>query len=132
MFDSAKATDGVAKVRSVLLIEDDRMVSMLIKSTLEENGFEVIGEAANGESAIDLAVESQPDLITLDNILPDMMGFEILKVIKGEGLASKVIMVSAVGQQTVVNKGVELGAEAYIVKPFTGEDLMAAVNKVMA
>lgn len=117
--------------KTVLIVDDSIYMRSLIKSTLEENGFEVIGEAANGEAAIDLAVESQPDLITLDNILPDMMGFEILKVLKGEGLDSKVIMVSAVGQQTVVNKGVELGAEAYIVKPFTADDLMAAVNKVM-
>lgn len=118
--------------KTVLIVDDSIYMRSLIKSTLEENGFEVIGEAANGETAIDLAVESNPDLITLDNILPDMMGFEILKVLKSEGLSSKVIMVSAVGQQTVVNKGVELGAEAYIVKPFTGDDLMAAVNKVMA
>lgn len=118
--------------KKVLIVDDSIYMRSLIKSTLEENGFEVVGEAANGESAIDLAVEIKPDLITLDNILPDMMGFEILKVLKSQGLESKVIMVSAVGQQTVVNKGVELGAQAYIVKPFTGDDLMNAVNKVMA
>lgn len=117
--------------KTVLIVDDSIYMRSLIKSTLEENGFEVVGEAANGETAIDLAVEENPDLITLDNILPDMMGFEILKVLKGEGIDSKVIMVSAVGQQTVVNKGVELGAEAYIVKPFTGDDLMTAVNKVI-
>ena len=78
-----------------------------------------------------MALELQPDLITLDNILPDMMGFEILKVLKDEGLDSKVVMVSAVGQQTVVNKGKELGAEDYIVKPFTSEDLIKVVNNVM-
>jgi two-component system chemotaxis response regulator CheY len=118
--------------KTVLIVDDSIYMRSLIKSTLEENGFKVVGEAPNGESAIDQALELQPDLITLDNILPDMMGFEILKVFKEEGLDSKIIMVSAVGQQTVVNKGVELGAEEYIVKPFTAEDLMKAVNKVMA
>ena len=117
--------------KTVLIVDDSIYMRSLIKSTLEENGFEVIGEASNGESAIDMALESRPDLITLDNILPDMMGFEILKVLQNEGINSKIIMVSAVGQQTVVNKGVELGAEAYIVKPFTADDLMATVNKVM-
>lgn len=103
----------------------------LVRTTLEEAGFEVVGEAQNGETAIDLALELSPDLITLDNILPDMMGFEVLKVLKEEGLASKIIMISAVGQQTVVNKGKELGASEYIVKPFTPEGLLEVVNRVI-
>jgi two-component system chemotaxis response regulator CheY len=118
--------------KTVLVVDDSIYMRSLIKTTLEASGFQVVGEAANGESAIDQALDLQPDLITLDNILPDMMGFEILKVLKGEGLDSKVIMVSAVGQQTVVNKGVELGASEYIVKPFTAEELMKVVNKVMS
>ncbi len=117
--------------KKVLIVDDSIYMRSLIKNSLEEAGFEIVGEAPNGETAIDLALELQPDLITLDNILPDMMGFEILKVIKEEGLDSKVVMVSAVGQQTVVNKGRELGAEEYIVKPFTSEDLVEVVNRVM-
>ena len=118
--------------KTVLIVDDSIYMRSLIKSTLEDNGYKVVGEAHNGETAIDQALELKPDLITLDNILPDMMGFEILKVIKGEGLQSKIIMVSAVGQQTVVNKGVELGASEYIVKPFTPDDLMKVVDKVMS
>lgn len=117
--------------KKVLIVDDSIYMRSLIKTALEENGFEIVGEAANGETAIDLAMELQPDLITLDNILPDMMGFEILKVLKQEGLESKVVMISAVGQQTVVNKGKELGAEDYIVKPFTSEDLLAVVDRVL-
>ncbi|MBV6646287.1 MAG: response regulator [Cyclobacteriaceae bacterium] len=117
--------------KKVLIVDDSIYMRSLIKAALEEDGYEVIGEAPNGESAIDLALELQPDLITLDNILPDMMGFEILKTIKDEGVDSKIIMVSAVGQQTVVNKGMELGAEEYIVKPFTSDSLLEVVNKVM-
>ncbi|MEM9325114.1 MAG: response regulator [Bacteroidota bacterium] len=117
--------------KKVLIVDDSIYMRSLIKNSLEEAGFEIVGEAPNGETAIDLALDLQPDLITLDNILPDMMGFEILKVIKEEGLDSKVVMVSAVGQQTVVNKGRELGAEEYIVKPFTSEDLVEVVNRVM-
>lgn len=115
----------------VLIVDDSIYMRSLIKNALEDAGFEVIGEAPNGETAIDLALELKPDLITLDNILPDMMGFEVLKVLKTEGLGSKIIMISAVGQQTVVNKGKELGVEDYIVKPFTSEDLLAVVDRVM-
>jgi two-component system chemotaxis response regulator CheY len=103
----------------------------LIKNALTEQGFEIVGEAQNGETAIEMALELNPDLITLDNILPDMMGLEILKVLQEEAVSAKVIMISAVGQQTVVNKGKELGALEYIVKPFTAEDLVEVVNKVM-
>ena len=118
--------------KTVLVVDDSIYMRSLIKSAMEGAGYEVVGEAQNGESAIDLACQLQPDLITLDNILPDMMGFEILKVIQEEGVESKVIMVSAVGQQTVVNKGLSLGAAEYIVKPFTEEDLLKVVEKVMS
>jgi two-component system, chemotaxis family, chemotaxis protein CheY len=117
--------------KRVLIVDDSIYMRSLIKTALTEAGYEVVGEAPNGETAIDLAIDLQPDLITLDNILPDMMGFEILKVLKDEGVKSKVIMVSAVGQQTVVNKGIALGAADYIVKPFTSEDLVKVVNKIM-
>lgn len=117
--------------KKVLIVDDSIYMRSLIKASLVEHGFEVVGEAQNGESAIDLAMELKPDLITLDNILPDMMGFEILKVLKDAGLTAKVVMISAVGQQTVINKGKELGAEAYIVKPFTAESLMEVVNSVV-
>lgn len=118
--------------KTVLIVDDSIYMRSLIKTAMEGAGFQVVGEAQNGESAIDLALQLQPDLITLDNILPDMMGFEILKVIKDEGVSSKVIMISAVGQQTVVNKGISLGASEYIVKPFTEEDLLKVVEKVLA
>ena len=115
----------------VLIVDDSVYMRTLIKTALTEKGHEVVGEAADGETAINLALELNPDLITLDNILPDMMGLEILKVLKEEGVTSKIVMVSAVGQQTVVNKGKELGAQEYIVKPFTSEALIEVVNKVL-
>lgn len=117
--------------KKVLIVDDSIYMRSLIRSALEEAGLEVVGEAKDGETAIDLALDTKPDLITLDNILPDMMGFEILKVLRDQGLESKVIMISAVGQQTVVNKGKELGASEYIVKPFTSEALIEVVNRVM-
>lgn len=115
----------------VLIVDDSVYMRTLIKTALTDKGHEIAGEAADGETAINMALELNPDLITLDNILPDMMGLEILKVLKEEGVTSKIIMVSAVGQQTVVNKGKELGAEEYIVKPFTAEALIEVVNKVL-
>jgi two-component system chemotaxis response regulator CheY len=115
--------------KSVLIVDDSLYMRTLIKDALEIGGFSVVGQAANGEEAIDLAFELQPDLITLDNILPDMIGTDILKVYSEEGLKSKVVMISAVGQESVVNEGLRLGAKAYIVKPFTSDQLVDAMSK---
>jgi len=118
--------------KNILIVDDSIYMRSLIRSAMEEAGYNVVGEAKDGETAIDLALETKPDLITLDNILPDMMGFEILKVLRDQGLESKIVMISAVGQQTVVNKGKELGASDYIVKPFTSEALVEVVNRVLS
>jgi len=114
----------------VLIVDDSMYMRTLIKDTLTEAGYDIIGQAANGESAIDMAIELQPDIITLDNILPDMIGTDVLKVLKEENITSKVIMISAVGQQSVVEEGMSLGAVDYIVKPFTGEQLVGSLQKV--
>jgi two-component system, chemotaxis family, chemotaxis protein CheY len=115
--------------KSVLIVDDSLYMRTLIKDALEAGGYNVVGQAANGEEAIDLAFELQPDFITLDNILPDMIGTDILKVYKEEGLRSKIIMISAVGQESVVNEGLRLGAKAYIVKPFSNGQLIDALVK---
>lgn len=117
--------------KRVLIVDDSMYMRTLIKDALTNEGFEVVGEAANGEAAIDLALDLKPDLITLDNILPDMIGTDILRVLMDEGLDAKIIMVSAVGQQSVINEGIELGASEYIVKPFTSDDLIQVVNRVL-
>jgi len=116
--------------KNVLVVDDSLYMRTVIKDALEQNGYRVVGEAANGEQAIDLAFELQPDIITLDNILPDMIGTDILKVYTEEGLLSKVIMISAVGQESVIQEGLNLGAKAYIVKPFTSDQLLNEVNKL--
>lgn len=118
--------------KRVLIVDDSLYMRTMINEALKNAGYDIVGQAGNGESAIDMALDLKPDLITLDNILPDMIGTDILKVLKqDEGLESKVIMISAVGQESVIQEGMSLGASDYIVKPFTTENLVAAVNKVM-
>ncbi len=119
--------------KTVLIVDDSMYMRTIIKDALSGAGYQIVGEAANGESAIDQAMELNPDLITLDNILPDMIGTDILRVIKGEEkLKSKVIMISAVGQESVIQEGLSIGAEAYIVKPFTPQQLVAEANKAFS
>ncbi len=117
--------------KTVLIVDDSLYMRTLIKDALAEAGYDIVGQAANGEQAIDMALELQPDLVTLDNILPDMIGTDILKVLKEEGLESKVVMISAVGQQSVVDEGLSLGATSYIVKPFTNDQLVESVKSAI-
>lgn len=113
--------------KSVLIVDDSLYMRTLIRTALEQGGFEVVAEATNGEEAIDMAFELEPDFITLDNILPDMIGTDILRVYREEGLLSEVVMISAVGQESVINEGLSLGAKAYIVKPFTNDQLVSSL-----
>jgi len=114
--------------KNVLIVDDSLYMRTVIKDALEQAGYRIVGQAANGEEAIDLAFDLRPDIITLDNILPDMIGTDILKVYSEEGLDSNIIMISAVGQEAVIQEGLKLGAKAYIVKPFTSDQLLSAVQ----
>ena len=115
----------------VLIVDDSLYMRARIKDTLVNAGYDVVGEAENGEKAIDLAMTLKPDIITLDNILPDMIGIDILRVLKAEeSLHAKIIMISAVGQESVIQEGLSLGAEDYIVKPFTNEVLVEKLNNI--
>lgn len=120
---------GVGK--TILIVEDSTYMRELIRSTLAEAGHEIIGEASNGAEAIDLAIKFKPDLIILDNILPDMVGSDILIELRKEGITSKIVMISSVRKKSVIENVMALGVAKYIVKPFTSEDLVEEVNKII-
>ncbi|WP_018921594.1 response regulator [Salsuginibacillus kocurii] len=117
---------------SVLIVDDAAFMRMMIKDILEKNGFEVAGEAANGEEAVTLYKEANPDLVTMDITMPDKDGLEALKEIKGIDPEAKVIMCSAMGQQSMVIEAIQMGAKDFIVKPFQSDRVLEAINKVMA
>lgn len=117
---------------TVLIVDDSMYMRKTISDALVDAGHEVVGQAGNGEAAIDMAMELEPDLITLDNILPDMIGIDILRVLKQEeGLSSKIVMISAVGQESVVREGMSLGASDYIVKPFTTSQIVDSIKSAL-
>lgn len=117
-------------MKTVLIVDDSAYMRALIKMALTDQGFQVVGEAEEGAKALELARSLQPDLITLDNILPDMFGIEILQKLVSEKNTAKVIMISAVGQDRIVNKVMKMGACGYIVKPFEPEVLIDTVNQI--
>lgn len=117
--------------KKVLIVDDSLYMRSLVKDALLSAGYEIVGMAADGKSAIDMALDLQPDLITLDNILPDMLGIDVLKVLKEEELRSKIVMISAVGQKSAIDEGIALGACDYLVKPFTTEQLITIMDTVV-
>jgi two-component system chemotaxis response regulator CheY len=118
--------------KRVLVVDDSIYMRSLIGDALRSAGYEVIGEAVDGKTAIELSETLVPDIITLDNILPDLMGLEILEILREKKIESKILMISAVGQKTMINKGKELGAADYIVKPFDQEVLVEKVRGLFA
>lgn len=117
--------------KTVLIIDDSAFMREYIEETLEEAGYTIVGFAADGDTGIEKALELEPDLITLDNVLPDMLGVDISRIlIKEEGLSSKIIMISALGQDDIIAECKANGVEDYIVKPFEEEDLIEKVSKI--
>jgi two-component system chemotaxis response regulator CheY len=103
-----------------------------IKIPLEKMGYDIIGEAPNGKSAIELAIKFKPDLICLDNVLPDMFGYDIMEYFNENEMKFKVIMISAAGQALAIKEAKSLGIDDYLVKPFEISDLKDKVARLLA
>jgi two-component system chemotaxis response regulator CheY len=102
-----------------------------IKSALIKSGrYEIVGEASNGDQGIEMALELQPEIITMDNILPDMLGVDIIKELRREEITSKIIMISAVGQDNIIEESKRSGANDYLVKPFSNEVLLQRLDNL--
>lgn len=115
----------------VLIVDDAAFMRMMIKDILEKNGFEVVGEASNGIKAVELYKTEKPDVVTMDITMPDMDGVEAVKEIKSMDPDAKIIMCSAMGQQTMVMDAIKAGAKDFIVKPFQPDRVLEAIKKVI-
>ncbi|MCM0650472.1 response regulator [Clostridium swellfunianum] len=115
----------------VLIVDDAAFMRMMIKDILEKNGFQVIGEANNGLKAVEIYKKEKPDVVTMDITMPDMDGIEAVKAIKAFDPAAKIIMCSAMGQQTMVMDAIRAGAKDFIVKPFQPDRVLEAIRKVL-
>ena len=115
----------------ILIVDDAAFMRMMIKDILTKNGYEVVAEAANGVEAVELYKSHQPDLVTIDITMPEMDGIEAVKHIKAVNPAAKVIMCSAMGQQSMVMDAIKAGANDFIVKPFQADRVLEAVKKIV-
>lgn len=116
--------------KRILVAEDEPDILRLMVYSLEYAGFEVM-EAINGEDAVKMAVDAKPDLVLLDVRMPRLSGYAVCSALK-ENESTKhipIIFVSARGQEAEVKRGLELGAEEYILKPFAPDELYQRVER---
>jgi len=116
----------------LLITDDAAFMRMTLKKMVTDAGFEVVGEAANGQEAVDLYAEHRPDLVTMDITMPEMKGIEALEKIKQIDPQAKVVMCSAMGQQNMVVDAIQKGAIDFIVKPFDEARIKESISKALS
>ena len=115
----------------ILIVDDALFMRKLIKDALKPLGFDIVGEAANGQEAIDKFKELQPDLVTMDIVMPEVTGLQALVEIRKLSKEVKVIMITAVDQRDSMIQAMDLGVSDFVVKPFTAERIIAAIEKAL-
>ena len=117
-------------MKKILVVDDAAFMRLSVKTMLEKNEFEVVGEAENGSKAIQMYKILKPDIVTMDITMPEMDGIEALgEIIKFDSKA-KVIMLSAMGQEVKIREAVILGAKGFIIKPFKEEHFIKTLSKL--
>jgi DNA-binding response OmpR family regulator len=119
--------------RKVLIADDEENIVISLEFLLKREGFEVL-VASDGEAALQMVAEHRPDLVLLDVMMPKRNGYEVCQRMREhpEWRGIKIIMLSAKGRDVEVTKGVSLGADLYVTKPFSNAELVAQINALLA
>ena len=121
------------KKLTFVVVDDAIFMRTILKRMIEEeDGFSVLGEADNGYDAIKRAKEFQPDIMTLDITMPDMDGIRAVPEILKVSPNTRIIMVSAMGQQSMVIEAIKLGVRDFVIKPFEKSRVMQAIRNVLS
>ncbi|BCJ97534.1 response regulator [Anaerocolumna chitinilytica] len=118
-------------MKKILIVDDAVFMRLSIKNILKDEEFEFF-EAANGREAVQEYIKHRPDLVTMDITMPDMTGIEALKQIIDYDKNAVVMMISAMGQETMVREAIIAGAKTFIIKPFKEEQITKTIKKLLA
>lgn len=118
--------------KRILIVDDAAFMRMMIKDIVSKNGYEVVGEAQNGVEALEMYMQFKPDIVTMDITMPEKDGISAVKDIMAMDSAAKVIMCSAMGQQSLVMDAIKAGARDFLVKPFKPDRVIQALDKVLS
>ncbi len=115
--------------KKILITDDALFMRVTLKNMLTANGYEVVGEAVNGQDAVEKYAACRPDLVLMDITMPVMDGIAATRAIKASDPAAKVIMCTAMGQKNMVVEAIQAGAKDFIVKPFKTDDILCRIQK---
>lgn len=116
---------------TILVVDDSRMSRKMLRAILEEAGYAVIAEAANGEEGLEAYKQYHPSVVTMDITMPKMDGIAALKEIRAYDSSARVVMITAAGQQQKIIEALKLGAQKFITKPFEQDEVMATLQSLI-
>ncbi|MBO0880423.1 MAG: ANTAR domain-containing response regulator [Mycobacterium sp.] len=129
---TGSTTDGDALTpRRVLIVEDEALIRLDLAEMLREEGYEIVGEAGDGQEAVELAQQLKPDLVIMDVKMPRRDGIDAAAEIASNRIAP-IVVLTAFSQRDLVERARDAGAMAYLVKPFTASDLIPAIELAMS
>lgn len=117
--------------KKILITDDALFMRVTLKNILVSNGYEVAGEATNGQEAVEKYASVKPDLVLMDITMPIMDGISACKAIKTNDPAANVIMCTAMGQKNMVIEAIQAGAKDFIVKPFQPDRVLDSIKKLI-
>lgn len=117
--------------RTVLVVDDVTFVRKTLSEILTEAGYQVVGEAENGQEAVDQYNRLKPDLVTMDVVMPNMGGIDATRKIMKLNREARVVLISAMGQENLVMEAINAGARDYILKPFSASDVLKTVERAL-
>ena len=115
---------------TVLISDDSTFMRLMIRKILTKHGFSVVGEAKNGEEAVQQYAKLRPNLVTMDIVMPKLNGIEAVKKIVQFDPNAKIVMVTALGQEQLVIDAIKSGAKEFVIKPFNEAQVINAVVNV--
>jgi two-component system, chemotaxis family, chemotaxis protein CheY len=118
--------------KTVLIVDDVAFVRKTLASIFTAAHYQVVGEAADGAEAIQLYIKLRPDLVTMDVVMPQMSGIDATRKILSLDPNGKVVIISAMGQESLIMEAINVGAKDYILKPFSAQDILRTVERVLA
>jgi len=117
-------------MKQVLIVDDALFMRNLLRDIFETDGWQVVAEAENGQQAVEQYVAHQPDLVTMDIVMPEMGGIDALEKILESDPQATVVMCSALGQESMIMRAINAGARDFIVKPFQEQQVREVVARV--
>jgi len=115
----------------VLIADDASFMRQMIREIIEPEGYEVVGEATNGIEAVESFEQLHPDIVTMDIVMPKRSGIDAVKGILAKHPDAKIVMCSALGQETLVMEALQAGARDFIVKPFKPDSVISTLSKIL-